>query len=179
MAIPYILFLEAGQNSLEIKQREDDTKIDRFLLCNDLEYVPEGVGEGPNETGKEPDDSELNIEPAGPIRFWLEAESGNMHCPFETADNGKASSGKFVWTPNGRGNSWDPKQDSDYIAYIFEAPDSGDYIIWGRVYFRSGKGDFFSVGDSANSLWDAKTCKCWKKDRTRTKYKLFFTRIHL
>jgi hypothetical protein len=41
----FYLDLEAGEHSLTIKQREDGTKIDRILVTNDMEYVPEGMGE--------------------------------------------------------------------------------------------------------------------------------------
>ena len=37
---PVIYYLEPGEHSLIIKQREDGTKIDRILITNDLEFVP-------------------------------------------------------------------------------------------------------------------------------------------
>jgi hypothetical protein len=40
-----VFFLEAGVHTLTIKQRESGTKIDRILVTNDLEYVPQGIGE--------------------------------------------------------------------------------------------------------------------------------------
>ena len=171
-AIVY-LDLEAGQHTLTIKQREDGTKIDKIMFSNDLEYVPEGVGGGPNETGSEPDnpgenpDAPVeNLEPAGPVMLWLEAESGKMNYPFEPAYDSKASSGQFAWVPNGRGNSWDPNQSQDYMEYHFEVPAGGDYTVWGRVRSRSG-GDnsfFVSVDNGAYALWDTKRSKSWKWD---------------
>jgi hypothetical protein len=41
---PVIFYLEAGQHSLVIKQREDGTKLDKILITNDLAYIPEGLG---------------------------------------------------------------------------------------------------------------------------------------
>ena len=37
---PAVYYLEAGEHTLIIKQREDGTKIDRILITNDMEYVP-------------------------------------------------------------------------------------------------------------------------------------------
>jgi hypothetical protein len=36
-----IYYLEAGEHTLIIKQREDGTKIDSILITKDLEYAPE------------------------------------------------------------------------------------------------------------------------------------------
>lgn len=41
----FYLDLEAEEHTLTIKQREDRTKIDRILVTNDMEYVPQGMGE--------------------------------------------------------------------------------------------------------------------------------------
>jgi hypothetical protein len=41
----FYLDLEAEEHTLTIKQREDGTKIDRILVTNDMEYVPQGMGE--------------------------------------------------------------------------------------------------------------------------------------
>ena len=41
---PVVFYLEAGIHTLEIKQREDGTKIDKILITNDMKYVPEGKG---------------------------------------------------------------------------------------------------------------------------------------
>jgi hypothetical protein len=42
--IPCTYYLEAGEHRLVIKQREDGTKIDKILVTNDMEYVPDGMG---------------------------------------------------------------------------------------------------------------------------------------
>lgn len=44
-AAPVLFYLEAGEHTLILKQREDGTKIDRIFITNDMEYVPEGLGE--------------------------------------------------------------------------------------------------------------------------------------
>jgi hypothetical protein len=44
---PVTFYLEAGEHSLIIKQREDGTKIDKILITNEPAYVPETLGENP------------------------------------------------------------------------------------------------------------------------------------
>ena len=39
-----VVYLEAGQHNLRIKQREYRAQLDRILLTNDPDYVPEGMG---------------------------------------------------------------------------------------------------------------------------------------
>ena len=43
-ADPVVYSLGAGQHTLIIKQREDGTKIDRILITNDMQYIPQGQG---------------------------------------------------------------------------------------------------------------------------------------
>jgi hypothetical protein len=45
VADPVIYSLEAGNHTLRIKQREDGAKIDRILITNNEQYVPQGTGE--------------------------------------------------------------------------------------------------------------------------------------
>ena len=40
-ADPVIFYLEAGQHTLMLKQREDGSKIDQILITGDLEFIPE------------------------------------------------------------------------------------------------------------------------------------------
>ena len=44
-ADPVMYYLEVGTHTLRVKGREDGTKIDRILITNDVDYVPEGLGE--------------------------------------------------------------------------------------------------------------------------------------
>jgi hypothetical protein len=39
-ADPVIYYLQAGQHTLLVKQREDGTKIDKILITDDMNYVP-------------------------------------------------------------------------------------------------------------------------------------------
>jgi hypothetical protein len=45
VADPVVYSLTAGQHTLIVKQREGGTKLDRLLITNDLQYVPQGLGE--------------------------------------------------------------------------------------------------------------------------------------
>ena len=38
---PLGVYLEAGEHTLVIKHREPRTKIDKILITNDMEYIPE------------------------------------------------------------------------------------------------------------------------------------------
>ncbi len=42
---PALFFLEAGEHTLHIIQREDGTKIDQILITNDFDYTPAGSGQ--------------------------------------------------------------------------------------------------------------------------------------
>ena len=37
---PVTYYLEAGQHTLKVKQREDGTKLDRILITDDMQFVP-------------------------------------------------------------------------------------------------------------------------------------------
>jgi hypothetical protein len=39
-----VFFLEAGEHTLTLKQQEAGAKIDRFLVTNDVDFVPQGLG---------------------------------------------------------------------------------------------------------------------------------------
>jgi hypothetical protein len=164
------LDLDAGQHTLTVKQREDGTKLDKILLSNDLEYVPQGKGETSDETGKVPDNPPGSTDPSG-FKLWLEAESASLSYPFESASDSKASGGQYVWVPNGQGNSWDPNRDSRYIGYNFKAPAAGDYVIWGRVRSSSGSDNsfFIAIDDGDYALWDTKRSKSWAWDQINSR----------
>jgi hypothetical protein len=161
-----VYYLEAGEHTLTIKQREDGTKIDKILVTNGLEYVPEGAGENPDDTGKEPNEPPANTDPAG-LKLWLEAENAKLNYPFESAADSKASAGQFVWVPNGGGNSWDPDRNSGYIEHSFNVPAAGDYVVWGLVRARNGSDDSFyvAVDDGAYALWNTKRSRSWTWDQ--------------
>lgn len=45
IAEPLLFSLDPGNYTLILKQREAGTKIDRILITNDLDYIPQGMGE--------------------------------------------------------------------------------------------------------------------------------------
>jgi len=74
----------------------------------------------------------------------------------EIAEDQNASSGQYTWVPDGNGNEFDSSENSGYAEYTFEVQESGDYVIWGRVYASNiGNDSFFvSVDGSEYALWD-------------------------
>jgi hypothetical protein len=146
------LELEAGEHSLIIKQREDGTKIDRLLITNNLDYVPEGLGKQ-NESLS--------------VKLWLEAEEGQLNIPMEIARDDEASLGEYIWVPNGKGNNRDPANNAGYAEYVFEVTQAGNYIIWGRIIAKSRKDNsfFISVDDGDYTKWHTITSKEWIWDQ--------------
>jgi hypothetical protein len=128
-----VFTLEAGTHTLIVKQREDGTMLNKLLITNDLQFVPAGLGK--------------------PVLFqlWLEAEEATLSAPMQTALDDEASSGTYVWVPNGGGMG-------GVAEYQFTVPTAGTYVVWGRVISNSGGDDSFSVAmdDGADALWDTK-----------------------
>lgn len=91
-------------------------------------------------------------------RFFIEAEEGVINLPMEIAVDEAASSGEYIWVPNGNGNSMDPLQDAGYAEYTFEIIVAGDYVVWGRVISNdSGSDSFFaSIDNGEYALWDTR-----------------------
>jgi bla regulator protein blaR1 len=125
---------------LVVKQREDGAKLDRILVTNDLGYVPQGIG-----------------EPEELVQIWIESEQGSVVSPMVVGLDSQASSGGYVWVPNGVGNVMDPLQSGGTVTHIFTVPVAGDYVVWGRVMLDStGDADSFFVSMDAGpyAVWD-------------------------
>ena len=78
----------------------------------------------------------------------------------ERAADNNASSGMYVYVPNGSGTG-------GYSAYTFEVTNAGKYIIWGRVLAPSGEDDsfFVSMDGGADSTWDITRSTNWVWDK--------------
>ena len=64
------VYLEAGRHILTIKRRETGAQLDKMLITNDPNYIPQGLGE--------------KSEPMTQIsEFWFEAEAGDLFSPME------------------------------------------------------------------------------------------------
>jgi len=133
---PLTYNLEAGSHTLSIKQREDGTKIDKILVTNDMNFVPEGLGE-PIESVSQ--------------NIWIEAEEANVYAPMEIASDANASDGGYIWVPDGAGTG-------GYAEYTFDVSEAGDYVIWSRVISNDGSSDSFLVSvDGGNDItWHTK-----------------------
>jgi hypothetical protein len=71
------------------------------------------------------------------------------------AKDTKASGGKYVWVPNGKGNVTDPLNPGGEAVYSFSVPTSGNYRIWARVVANNtGNNSFFvSMDYGAGVAW--------------------------
>jgi hypothetical protein len=90
------------------------------------------------------------------IRIWIEAEEGDLRSPMEAGRDGMASSGEYIWVPNGYGYLSDPSEDGGYAEHTFEVPATANYVIWGRVISNSKNDDsfFVSIDYGDYLLWD-------------------------
>ena len=85
----------------------------------------------------------------------------------EIATDNDASSGDYIFVPEGKGNVWEPRQDGGYIEYVFEVPASGEYVIWGRVKAVDTNNDsfFVSIDEAEYALWDTRISNAWVWDQ--------------
>ena len=138
---PNVYHLEAGVHSIVFSQREDGTRLDKILVTNDKQYVPDGTGEQTEPVVHE---------------IWQEAENGFIGEPMVAATDDIASGGGYVWVPDGSGSFLDsPSAAGGMVEFTIEVPASGDYVIWGRVGADSNASDsfFVSIDGGDNMVW--------------------------
>lgn len=101
----------------------------------------------------------------------IEAEDAEINYPFEYGWDAEASSGQFVWVPNGTGNNRDPYNNAGYAKFVFEVPSTGDYVIWGCVLAESRRDNSFyvTVDDDPYAQWNTKRSKSWVWDAVSSK----------
>jgi hypothetical protein len=92
------------------------------------------------------------------VEIWIEAEDGDLQWPMEIADDESAGAGGFVWVPTGTGNLSNPSEQSGYVEYRFDVPETGDYVIWGRQISNDTSSDsfFVSVDGQEDMVWHTK-----------------------
>jgi hypothetical protein len=148
-ADPLVFELSAGTHNLSLMQREDGTKIDKLIITSDANYVPQGMGEG----------STANT-------ISIEAESGTITAPMLAQSDSVASSGAYIWVPQGSGSLYSPSSTNGLANYTFTIFVSGTYRIWGRVTAPSGSNNsfFVAVDDSAYTRWDTAVATSWTWD---------------
>lgn len=101
------------------------------------------------------------------VKLWYEAEEGDLYNTFVVPEDSTASDGKFVWTPNGKGNYWRPSRQAGYAEYVFDAPVAGQYVFWGKVLATDiyNNSFFVFVDGDAYALWDTRRSKAWIWDQ--------------
>ena len=107
---------------------------------------------------------EATPSPVGKIYQWLEAEDADVYHPMQIENGDAQCSGEYVQIAAGMDNfyGW-PGSPFGAIAYDFDIPASGRYVIWGRVLAQSQKGSSFwvSVDDKPLALWDLERSNQW------------------
>jgi hypothetical protein len=163
-ADPVSFYLEGGEHTLKIKQREDGTKLDKMIITIDPAYIPTGLADeiSPQDIPEAPD---KNINPEA-VKVWLEAESGYLYTPMAKAGDADAAAGKYIWVAEGSGRVLEATAPSGYAEYTFEVPVSGNYRIWGRIKAADTNDNsfFVSVDGAEYALWDTPVSKTWLWD---------------
>ena len=165
-ANPVAYNLATGKHTLTIEKREDGAKIDCVVITKNSSSTPStSVFSGnPSTTTTTSSSSSTSSPPPASttesVNAEIEAEDGTMSGPMERGANNGASSGMYVWVPNGGGSG-------GYAKYTFDVTRSGKYIIWGRVLAPNNKDDSFSVSvdGGADSTWDTTISSNWVWDK--------------
>jgi hypothetical protein len=90
--------------------------------------------------------------PLPAVMLWLEAEEGLQSGRMEIGLDDEASSGRYLWVPEGNGVALDPSQSNSETRYTFTVPTADLYVIWGHVRpSATGTGSFFITLDGGAS----------------------------
>jgi hypothetical protein len=146
IADPRIYRLSAGRNTLTIMQREEGTQLDKLVITNNPDYQPQGNGEA--VTASAVADPITHVE--------MEAEDAAIVSKFKVQSDPAASSGAFLWVPNGGGNYASPSSGNGLASFDFYVSEGGDYRVWGLVQAPSPKEDsfFVAMNDGSFGRWD-------------------------
>ena len=140
--------LSVGGHTLVVRNDKRSPKLDQLLITNDTNFLPRGMG----------------ALDSGPIKIWFEAEDADIYPPMQIENGDAQCSGEYVQIAAGMDNfyGW-PGSPFGAIAYDFDIPASGRYVIWGRVLAQSQKGSSFwvSVDDKPHVLWDLERSNQW------------------
>ena len=99
------------------------------------------------------------------VQVWLEAESGSLTAPMAIGSDSQASSGAYVWIPEGTGNVLNgPSQAVGSVAYTFSVPVAGNYVVWGRLIDNLGNSFYVSRDSGPYALWDTAGGSTWGWD---------------
>lgn len=134
--------LPAGAHTLEVAYREEDAKLDKLLLTDDRSFRPRRQG----PTSRE----------ATSYQRHLEAEGGRLQAPMQVRRDPAASGEALIAVPDGDDNDA-PGGGPGYVELPFTVPQSGEYVIYGRVRAPHGNDNSFyvSVDGGAEFAWHA------------------------
>jgi len=151
------LNLTAGTHTIEIREREDETQIDKLLLTNDLTITPSGTNDEANNT------------PTGTTTsHWLEAEGANtIKSPMVSKNDPDASNGAYIEVPKDQGTSAN-KGKATYQVTV----DGGTYKLWGRTIAPNGSDDsfFVRINNQHYALWDVQQSSSWQWSKVRNRW---------
>lgn len=89
---------------------------------------------------------------------WMEAEDGQATAPMQIREDLAASSGGYVFVPDGKGNDA-PEGGAGQVTFTFDVPAAGEYVIWGRaIGAHDNDNSFYLSIDGGEELrWDVET----------------------
>ena len=125
-------------------------------------YTPQAGGTGTDNFTFKANDGEVdsnvasvNVVVNAHVKIVLEAEDGTLTAPMVRAKDTKASNGKYIWVPNGKGNVSDSLNPGGQAVYSFSVPTSGNYQIWARVVANNIRNNsfFVSMDYGASIAW--------------------------
>jgi hypothetical protein len=173
VADPLQFKLSAGTHTLTLMQREDGSKIDRILITSDTRYVPKDTTDVIWETGTQTSTQQSTTSSTATTQtstsggnITVEAESGVAKSPMVAQKDSTASSGAYMWVPQGSGNSYTASPSAGSVKYTLAIPTSGTYRIWARVLAKAGDcNSFFAAMDSGTyTRWEMKQSSSWTWD---------------
>lgn len=119
--------LGEGRHTLEVAYREEEAKLDKLLVVDDESYLPRGRGTDPGRT---------------PYQQYLEPDAGRLQAPMQAARDTSALGGAYVVVPDGNDNS---TGGSGYAEMPFAVPETGEYVIYGRVRAPNSSDNSFYI----------------------------------
>lgn len=108
-----------------------------------------------------------------PEYYRLEAEDTDTDGgEFRVAYHRNASQGKFIHTPNGKGNHYLPGTTTG-VVFAVSILQPGAYVLWGRVHAdNEGNNSFFvQVDNGLHNLWEIEPGRNWHWDAVNNRRK--------
>ena len=79
--------------------------------------------------------------------IWIEAESGQRTLPMQIGQDADASNSSYIFTPESTPDTTNPQPEA---TIDFDIPESGDYMLWARLYGPTGDNDAVYIGFNGN-----------------------------